>query len=250
MVAARALLSDSLQLSLGVSPQQASQETLRTMSWFRRKPDPPPTSDLRDVLFGDRPLTAWTGDATSEPWVRFADAAACLSRRDTDEAKRVLASITTMPGLESRHYLQAWHALRPLGHSPPPAISKQLLGVIVEVALPTGLDVFAAYDDHTARYLNARGGAAIWEHPNTSLDSAIDQLLSAGREIVTRIGVWTGERRGPPPNGHARITLLTPSGPHFGEGPLKMLERDPLTGPAIAASLALVRGLTQLLAAG
>ena len=220
------------------------------MSWFRRKLDPPPTSDPRDALFGDRPLTAWTGDATSEPWVRFAEAGVCLSRHDTDEAKRVLVSITTMPGLESRHYLQAWHALRLLGHSPPPDVSKQLLGVVVEVALPTGLDVLAAYDDHTARYLNASGGGAIWEHPNTSLDSAIDQLLLAGREIVTRIGVWTGERPGPPPNGHARITLLTPSGPPFGEGPLKTLERDPLAGPALTAGVTLLRGLTKLVSAG
>lgn len=221
------------------------------MSLFRRKTNPAPEGpSLQDALFGDRPLTDWIGDATGEPWVRFADAAARLARSDNDGAKRALLSITTTPGLEPRHYLEAWHALRTLGHAPPAEIAKQLLGVVLEVSLPNGLDVLAVYPDHTARYLNAGGGAAIWEHPSASLDPLIDQLLSAGREIVSRIGVWAGDRPGPPPKGHARITLLTPSGPHFGEGPLTALQGDALAGPVIKTGMAIVGRLTQLIAAG
>lgn len=126
------------------------------MSLFRRKTNPAPEGpSLQDALFGDRPLTDWIGDATGEPWVRFADAAARLARSDNDGAERALLSITTTPGLEPRHYLQAWHALRSLGQAPPGEIAKQLLGVVLEVSLPNGIDILAVYDDHTARYLNA-----------------------------------------------------------------------------------------------
>ena len=221
------------------------------MSLFRRKTHPASGSpNLLDTLFGDRPLAGWAGDATGEPWVRFADAAARLARQDNSGAERALLSITITPGLEPRHYLQAWHALRALGHAPPAELAKQLLGVVLEVSLPNGLDVLAVYDDHTARYLNAGGSGTIWEHPNASLDPLIDRLLSAGGEIVRRIGVWTGDRPGPPPTGHARITLLTPSGPHFGEGPLTALQGDALAGPVIKSGMAIVGRLTQLIAAG
>jgi hypothetical protein len=221
------------------------------MPWFRRKSEPPSTeSGLRDTLFGDRPLAAWTGDGTGEPWARFADAAERVARGDSHGAVAALASITARRGLESRHYLQAWNALRALGQSPPPADAKHLFGVVIEVTLPHGSDVLAVYDDHSARYLNARGGATIWDRPSAQLDTLIDQLLAAGRIVVARIGPWTGERPGPPPKNQARITLLTPSGPHFGEGPLPVLERDPLAGPVLAAGAALVNAFTHLVAAG
>lgn len=219
------------------------------MAWLKRKANSAsPHRELRDVLFGDVPLAAWAGDGASEPWRQFAEASVCLTRRDVHGATDALIRVTQMPGLESRHYLQAWCALRSLNHPPSPETAKQLLGVVIELAFPRGLDVLATYDDHTIRYLNAQGGGAIWEHPNATLDSFIDRVLLTGRAIVARIGVWTGERRGPPPIGHARITLLTPSGPHFGEGPLDTLQRDALAGPALAAGAALLQQLTQVVA--
>jgi hypothetical protein len=220
------------------------------MSWFSRKPHlEEPRRELRDMLFGDVPLAAWRGDGTSEPWIRFADAATRLARHDISGAESALASVVAMPGLESRQYLQAWHALRAIDRSPPAELAKQLYGVVIETTFAHGTDILAVYDDHAARYLNAGGGSVIWEHPNTSLDLQIDELLRAGREIVLRIGVWKGERPAPPPRDHARVNLLTPSGLHFGEGPFVTLRRDGLAGPAIAAGVALVHALTQLVAA-
>jgi len=221
------------------------------MAWFRRKPkDPPATREFTDLLFGDLPASAWIGDATSEPWTLFVEANDCLARDDVRGAADALSRITQMARLESRHYLQAWHGLRALNQPPPLDVAKHVLGVVIEVTVSYGVDVLAAYEDHTARYLNAHGGGVIWERPNSTLDQSIDHLLAAGRAIVTRIGVWTGARRGPPPVDHVRVTLLTPSGPHFGEGPLKILERDPLAGPAVAAGVGLVQHLTQLVSAG
>ena len=235
---------DSLTLQPATDPRNPR------VSWFSRKPHPEERHpEPRDALFGDVPLALWMGDGTSEPWIRFADASTCLARHDTSGAEGALASVVAMSGLESRHYLQAWHALLAIDHPPPAELAKRLHGVVIETTLAHGTDILAVYDDHTARYFNARRSGAIWEHPNTSLDPLIDELLRAGREIVLRIGAWKEERRGPPPRGHTRISLLTPSGLHFGEGPLETLSRDALAGPAIAAGVALVRALTELVAA-
>src|SRR5262249_11452302 len=137
---------------------------------------------LRDLLFGDRPLSEWArdGEARGEPWARFARAQAALDRGDTTAASELLLEITRTEGLEPRHHLEAWHALRALGVSPPEERGKDVLGVVVEVGLELGLDILAVYRDHSARYYNQAGGGEVWERPDDSLDRAIDLVLEAG----------------------------------------------------------------------
>jgi hypothetical protein len=125
-------------------------------------------------------------------------------------------------------------------------LAKRVYGVVVEVSLRGGLDVLAAYADGRARYLNWSGAAVIWDAPGPPFDAAIAAVLNAGKVIVARIGPWEGPRRGPPPTDHVRLNLLTPSGLHFGEGPMDALGRDPLAGPLLAAATGLMRGLTSL----
>jgi hypothetical protein len=161
------------------------------------------------------------------------------------EAMGTLRGIVESSGLESRHYLQAWHALRELGVAPEVALAKQVLGAVIEVPVETGLDVLAAYADGTARYLNHSGAAVIWEHPNDSLDAEVSALLEAARAIAVRIGPWDGPR---PvlPRGQTRLSILTPSGLHFGQASFETLSRDPLSGRAISAALALMQRLVTL----
>jgi hypothetical protein len=71
---------------------------------------------VRETLFGDLPLAGWAGDGNGEPWASFATAARQLAERDRDGAVRTLRSIVARDGLESRHALGAWQALR---SSPP-----------------------------------------------------------------------------------------------------------------------------------
>ena len=129
----------------------------------------------------------------------------------------------------------------------PPAASldqaNHVAGVVVEVGLEGGLDLLAAYDDHTARYYNYSGAGVVWEHPDASLDAAIDALLARGQVICQQIGPWEGERPGPPPRGDMRISLLTPLGLHFGQAPHEVLARDPLAGPLVAAATSLMQQL-------
>ena len=191
---------------------------------------------IRDILFGDLPFSQWpNGSATSvdgEPWLSFISARNQLDSANQESAKQTLRRILAMPDLESRHYLQAWHFLRELGESPTDGDAKRLYGVVVEVTLDEGLDIVAAYADHTARYLNYSGAAIVWERPNESLNQAIDSLLAAGRMVAAQIGPGEGPRPAAPPKGQVRISMLVPSGLHFGQGPFDALSGDPLGGPA------------------
>jgi len=202
---------------------------------------------IRDILFGDLPFSRWpNGSATSvdgEPWLSFISARNQLDSANQESAKQTLRRILEMPDLESRHYLQAWHFLRELGESPTDRDAKRLYGVVVEVALDEGLDIVAAYADHTARYLNYSGAAIVWERPNESLDQAIDSLLAAGRMVAAQIGPGEGPRPAAPPKGQVRISMLVPSGLHFGQGPFDALSGDPLGGPVIAAAMQLMQSL-------
>ena len=203
---------------------------------------------IRDVLFGDLPFSEWPGrSATSvdaEPWLSFVQARDQLNSGDKENSKQTLQQILKMPDLESRHYLQAWHFLRELGESPSDGEAKRLYGVVVEVALDEeGLDIVAAYADHTARYFNYSGAAVVWERADESMDPAIDSLLEAGRVVAEKIGPWEEPRPPAPPNGQVRISMLAPSGLHFGQGPFDALSRDPLGGPVIAAAMQLMQSL-------
>jgi hypothetical protein len=116
---------------------------------------------------------------------------------------------------------------------------------VVEVGLEGGVDLLAAYSDHTARYWNFRAGTRImWDVPgDTEIASLIDALLQAGEAIVNNTGPWDGVRPPVPPKGKARINVLTPGGLHFGQDDLGELTKHPLGGPAINAALALMLAL-------
>lgn len=223
------------------------------MAWFRKEPAAPSPSSqssaehpLRDGLFGDRPLDVWAQDGAragvGEPWVRFAEAVERSGQGDAAGAQRALEAVLRQPDLESRHYLEAWHALRELGAAPPPSDAKHVYGVVVDVPMPPGLDTLAAYEDRSARFLSHGGGAIVWEHPDVSLDAQVDALLAAGRALAGRIGPWAGARP-PLPPGAARISVLTPSGLHFGQGPMGAFLRDAMAALVIAAATALMQAL-------
>jgi len=201
---------------------------------------------IRDTLFGDLPLSEWASDphTTAEPWVSFLKTRKDLDSRDNASAILILKRIMEMPGLESRHYLQAWHFLRQLGVNPPEDKAKIVYGVVVEVGMQNGADIVAAYTDGTARYLHHTGGGIVWERPDSSLDDQIQTLLAAGQKVVGYIGPWEQERPEAPENGNVRLNMLTPSGLHFGYGGFKTLSEDPMGNAILSPATQLLQGLT------
>jgi hypothetical protein len=205
----------------------------------------PSRGSVRETLFGDLPLDRWPeGGAESFPWTAFADARSHLAGGRPADAVASWRAVVAQAGLESRHYLQAWHFLRQHGQGPPPEAAKQVLGVVVEVGMPRGLDLLAAYADRSARYYNFSGAAVVWQRPDDSLDALVARLLAAGAVVAARIGPWKEARPPAPEAGQVRLSLLTPSGLHFGQGPLEGLRRDPLAGPVLDAATQLLRALT------
>jgi hypothetical protein len=192
---------------------------------------------VRDTLFGDLPLDRWPSedaDASAYPWSSFAQARELLAAGDTQTAKQSWYELVHHPGLESRHYAQAWTFLRAQGEQPPDSFAKHVYGVVVEMGLAEGLDLLAVYEDGGARYYNHAGGGVVIDEPPDAVAQSIEALLEAAAELVVHLGPWEGERPGPPSADHARLSLLTPSGLHFGEGDVETLSADPLGGPVLA----------------
>lgn len=202
---------------------------------------------IRDTLFGDLPLSHWPSTAapapTGEPWASFVAARSAVETGNTQQALSLWQRIAAMPGLESRHYLQAWHFLRENGVMPPADQHKRLLGVVLEVPMEGGLDLLAAYPEGTARYYNYTGAGVVWERPDASLDAPIRALLNVGQRILNAIGPWTDARPAPPPLGQVRLNFLSPAGLHFGQGSFQVFGGDAMARPVIDAGVALMQAL-------
>lgn len=204
------------------------------------------SNDMREHLFGDVPISKWPSrHSPYEPWTLFRIAREHLEAERKQQAIETLHRIVGMEDLEPRHYLQGWFFLRGLGVEPPAEIAKKLYGVVVEVTLEEGLDIVAAYVNHSARFFNFSGRAIVWEGADNSLDNEIDELLAAGRVVVSRIGRWEGVRPAAPEPGQARITMLTPGGLHFGQAQFDALARDAMGGPVIRAAMVLMKRLIE-----
>jgi len=214
----------------------------------KRKPVAAPVAappSVRDALFADGPLESWpVGDhADREPWATFVTARRYVAAGDIGSAVFGWQRVVGMPGLEARHYVQAWTFLRQYGGvQPAPAEAKRLLGVVVEVDRgPAGLDLLAAYPERTARFYAGTGGGIVWERPDPTLDAHIGALLDAAKAVLDRIGPWTQPRLPPPPPDHIRLNFLAPSGLHFGQAPFAVFEQDGLAGPVVRAAAGLLQ---------
>ena len=210
---------------------------LITMSWGRsQKRD---ASTLLPLLYGDAPMSAWPPPSDApldEPWLSFDRARNLATNGDAAGAQRIWRQITEMPGIESRHVLQAWHFLREFDVNPPEGVARHTLGAVAQIPMKSSHDVLAAYADGSVRYLNYSGKVAAVEPPAPDgLAKAVGEWLAVAGQIASAIGPW----RGPLPElprGHARVLMLTPSGPRFGQGPYGALSRDRAAAGFLAAA--------------
>jgi len=199
-------------------------------------------TELRELLFGDVPIEDWAGTSNEPPWIHFQDAEHAMARADVPAAEAALHAVLDTPDLESRQYLQAWSCLRQLDRDALTALPERLYGVVLDVPLEQGYDTLAAYDDHTARYLNQAGGAIIWHAVDSEMDALVDALLTAARPLLTTVGVWESARP-PLTAGRARVSLLTAEGLHFTDGSFQKLTVDPATGAVFTSGVALMSAL-------
>lgn len=180
-------------------------------------------NDLQETLYGDVPPTIWGGPSTESE----------------------LRAVLDDEQAETRHRLQALHALRELGIDTATVAGgepDQLLGVVINVPVGGGLDTLAAYQDGSARYINHTGAAIIWDTRGPEIDALVAGLLDAGRPLLQLAGRWEGQRP-PLASGLFRISLLCGDGLHFGQGPMEIFATDPHVAPLMTAGVALMHAL-------
>ena len=158
-----------------------------------------------------------------------------------------LNDIVNDESLETRYKTLAYHLL---SKNAATINKKELLGVIVEVALPEGLDVIAAYQDGTARYINYTEKLLVWDTQTKESNEFVEQLFLHSDYVVKKIGPWDGARRPAPIEGNVRLNFLVSGGLYFGEGPFDVLEKDPMGGPVIRSAAALMNYLIDKLIPG
>jgi hypothetical protein len=118
-----------------------------------------------------------------------------------------------------------------------------LLGVVVEVAMPEGLDVLAAFSDGRIRYINHIGKLAVIESPTKEMSPGQARLMKAAEVAIGRIGPWDRPRLPPPTKGKVRLTFLVSDGLYFGEGAQNAIARDRVSGPVFAAAVQLLTAI-------
>jgi hypothetical protein len=201
---------------------------------------------LVPLLFGDLPLDQWPGadtPAQGAPWDSFIAARAELATGHRDEAVRLWLHIAARTDIEARHVLQAWTFLRQVGIAPGAEHAKDVLGVVVSVPAQHGHDVLAAYRDGSVRYINFPGAAVVVDDAPPAVGDAGRELLEQGRILVSRIGPWAEPQLPPMGQGDARLMVLTPSGPCFGQAPFSALGSDPMARPVLDAAFQLLNAV-------
>jgi hypothetical protein len=209
---------------------------------------PSASAQLRELMFGDLPWFEWCKreGPPEEPWPLFRAAWTAKKNNDLDGARACLETIIADVRFMTRHHLQAWHYLRELGGSPSAAEAADVLGIVIENGLPTGLDVLGVYEDHTGRYWNFEGTGVVWDRSEDNLDREIDALFASAYLAVKERKPRKGPRPAPPTPGMLQISFLTPSGVHSGRGPAEVLGGDPLAEAVFEGGAILAQKLMAL----
>lgn len=203
---------------------------------------------MREALYSTSALDPFVSQLKDDsrslfPWSNFVKAEQAVRKNDKDTAISLLKQVVATEGLETRLYLQAWHSLRGLGELPHESLRGQVQGFIIENHMDQGLDIVAAYADHTARYWNYTGAGIAWDARDLEIDPLIDNLLFAGQEIMKVIGVNQKENLLIPAKGNIRLFVTGYGGSCFGEGPYDQLAQDQIAGYAVNAAYNLMMGL-------
>jgi hypothetical protein len=140
---------------------------------------------------------------------------------------------------ESRVRVLAYNWLR---ENKKPLTKGILLGVIVEVPLEGGLDTLAAYSDGRVRYINQTGKLTVVELGGSAeIEKLAKELVGVSIPVVQKIGPWEKDRLPPPAKGNIRMTFLVSDGLYFGEGPLTIMQNEPMAAPVINKAIQLLQ---------
>lgn len=213
-------------------------------NFFKKTPSPPSTDPYKDssanyiynLLFCDdiHLYKQQTQEPRSYPFNILFSGTSSVA-----ELQQIIDDENT----DARIKVLAYNQQLALGHIP---TKKELLAVIVEVALDEGLDVLASFNNGTARYINHTERILVWETTDDDVANNITKdLFANSQNIIQQIGPWDKPRRPHPTKGNLRISFLVSDGLYFGEGPMNVLFNDAMAAPALAKATELMQYLTQ-----
>lgn len=123
--------------------------------------------------------------------------------------------------------------------------SRKLLGVIIEVPLDGGLDTLAAYSEGGVRYVNQSGRIAVVDAA-PAMAQLVQGLFAVSQPVVSVIGPWAEPRRAPPERDSIRLTFLVSDGLYFGEGPMSVMQREPMAAPILQRATELLQAVVAI----
>jgi len=209
---------------------------------------------LKSLLFSDESLEellAHTDKSSTgleaDPWLGFSQAVSHKKDGKTEEAKKDLRRVLSMPDPETRVLLSAWTALRALGERPRPEDADVVQGVVFELHNEAGIGTVAAYRDGRARFFGGKGAASFWEAPHSDkeMDALIEKFLKQAEPFVKKAPAVEKHNSVAVPLDHIRVTVLTFGGLHITDvyGPAIEDERH-FAGPILMTSVELLNILT------
>ncbi|MES0874769.1 hypothetical protein [Sinimarinibacterium thermocellulolyticum] len=151
-----------------------------------------------------------------------------------------LRTLATAEHADSRARALAAALLRARGAPVTPAST---LGVVVEVALPEGPELLAAYADGAVRHLDAFGRALAFEGAPAAVQALARDIVARGAAFGRRRAIWSGARLPPPRCGDVRVSVLGTDGLRFIEGSFAALQADADIAAIIGGAVRLLRQL-------
>lgn len=136
---------------------------------------------------------------------------------DRPAALGSLRYILARPDLGSREALRAWKLMRDLGENPPPEVSKQVLGVVVEIGIGPVIAIVAAFADGQPRLFISSGIRLFGDDWEEAEIQSSREVVRLAQDLLE--GMSPGQDQAPPlpKPGRVHFHLLTPGGSYTAE---------------------------------
>lgn len=175
-----------------------------------------PGDPIRAFLFAHQSLdellsrTRTDSAPDGSVWADLTQAREFLQGRQTAEAEKKLKEALGREGLECRMRLWIWTALRSVGVAPESRDGEVVRGAVIEVPTGGGVDVLAAYEDGTARYINYTGRSIFWDARDEKVTALCRAFLAEAQKSAAQSSPKNDYS--PPSDQRPILTLLTYGG--------------------------------------
>lgn len=131
-------------------------------------------------------------------------------------------------------------------HDPRDMADQTILGVVLEIGVPRGVDVLTAYTNRSARFVASDGTSVVWDRSGPSLDDEIGALIEAAGAIAAGATAMDAGELDEVRFAEARVLLLMAGEVRGLQGPMTVLSGNPAAAEVLRCGSALMRTLKGL----